>query len=158
VGAGSAFGAATGGGIDAATQGLSIATGVQEGYDLNRTRNATLMGGAVGFGAAGAGHLVQTRQQASALSAEAAARRVVRTPSDGAEQSAVQQARPLTVVEDGGSARFGETASTRIGREVHAGEAAWRRESRMLDVVNAPITDMAGVPILAPKLVDLRTG
>jgi RHS repeat-associated protein len=99
VGAGAAFGAATGGGLDAATQGLSIATGVQEGYDLNRTRNATLMGGALGFGAAGAGHLVQTRQQASALSAEVAARRVVRTPSDGAEQSAVQQAQPVTLQE-----------------------------------------------------------
>ncbi|MGI0490125.1 RHS repeat-associated core domain-containing protein, partial [Pantanalinema rosaneae CENA516] len=78
--------------------------------------------------------------------------------SGAATNRVVQQARPLTVVEDGGSARFGETASTRIGRDVHAGEAAWRRESGMFDVVNGPIADMAGVPILVPKRVDLRTG
>ncbi len=96
-------------------------------------------------------------QPASRLSTLAAPR-VVRSGAAAAEQRWVQQARPLTVVEDGGSARFGETASTRIGREVHAGEAARRRESGMFDVVNAPITDMAGAPILVPKRVDLWTG
>ncbi|SDD94543.1 RHS repeat-associated core domain-containing protein [Aquimonas voraii] len=128
VGAGAAVGAATGGGLDAATQGLSIATGVQEGYDLNRTRNATLLGGALGGSVAGAGHLVQSRQQASALSAEAAARRVVRTPSDGAERLAVQQGKPIVVTENAESldaAVFGPT----IGKSEYRDWAAFNAEA-----------------------------
>jgi RHS repeat-associated protein len=52
----------------------------------------------------------------------------------------------------------GETESTRIGRQTHAAIASDRRQSGMFDVVNAPITDASGVPILVPKRIDLRTG
>lgn len=52
----------------------------------------------------------------------------------------------------------GETPTTRIGREVHAREETWRSESGGFDLVNGPITNRDGTPILVPHRVDLRTG
>jgi hypothetical protein len=52
----------------------------------------------------------------------------------------------------------GETSSTTIGKEVHRAQAEARRASGMFDVVNAPILDKQGNPILVPKYFDLVTG
>lgn len=45
-----------------------------------------------------------------------------------------------------------------LGKAVHVGEATWRRESELFDVVNGPILDKSGLSILVPKRVDLDTG
>lgn len=52
----------------------------------------------------------------------------------------------------------GETESTSIGKQVHKTQADIRRESGQFSIVEQPITDKAGNPILVPKRVDLKTG
>jgi hypothetical protein len=52
----------------------------------------------------------------------------------------------------------GETASTAIGKEVHKKIADARRASGEFDLVQSPITDKSGNPILVSKRVDLKTG
>jgi hypothetical protein len=54
--------------------------------------------------------------------------------------------------------RVGETASTAAGKSIHKAIADARRASGEFDLVQAPITDKAGKPILVSKRVDLKTG
>lgn len=52
----------------------------------------------------------------------------------------------------------GETASTSTGKKVHKTQADIRRESGFFSIVEQPIADQLGNPILVPKRVDLKTG
>ncbi|RMO97619.1 hypothetical protein ALQ33_01458 [Pseudomonas syringae pv. philadelphi] len=52
----------------------------------------------------------------------------------------------------------GETASTALGKQVHKEQADIRRESGLFSIVEQPIVDKLGNPILVPKRVDLKTG
>lgn len=52
----------------------------------------------------------------------------------------------------------GETASTSLGKKVHKEQADIRRESGLFSIVEQPIVDKLGNPILVPKRVDLKTG
>lgn len=54
--------------------------------------------------------------------------------------------------------KAGETESTAIGKSAHKEFADARRADGDFDLVQAPITDKAGNPILVPKRVDLKTG
>jgi hypothetical protein len=52
----------------------------------------------------------------------------------------------------------GETASTTIGKDVHKAIAEARRASGDFDLVQAPIKDKGGKPILVSRRVNLQTG
>ncbi len=56
--------------------------------------------------------------------------------------------------------KSGETSATRIGKQAHASVADERRTGTYgdFDLVNQPIPDAAGNPVLVPHRVDLRTG
>ncbi|MCD5977724.1 DUF637 domain-containing protein [Pseudomonas sp. CDFA 611] len=58
----------------------------------------------------------------------------------------------------GKAAVTGETASTSLGKQVHKEQADIRRESGLFSIVEQPIVDKSGSPILVPKRVDLKTG
>lgn len=52
----------------------------------------------------------------------------------------------------------GETTSTSVGKQVHKTQADLRRESGQFSIVEQPIKDQSGNPILVPKRVNLNTG
>ncbi|WP_200866799.1 hypothetical protein [Pseudomonas syringae] len=52
----------------------------------------------------------------------------------------------------------GETVSTSLGKQVHKEQADIRRESGLFSIVEQPIVDKLGNPILVPKRVVLKTG
>jgi hypothetical protein len=54
--------------------------------------------------------------------------------------------------------KVGETTSTATGKSIHKAIADARRASGEFDLVQSPITDKAGNPILVSKRVDLKTG
>lgn len=79
-------------------------------------------------------------------------------PSDERMDSPVMLSESANEPSPGLVSVTGETNSTKIGKGVHSDEATWRRASGMFGVVNGPITDKAGNPILVPKRVDFSTG
>ncbi len=52
----------------------------------------------------------------------------------------------------------GETASTSVGKQVHKTQADLRRESGQFSIIEQPIKDQSGNPILVPKRINLQTG
>jgi hypothetical protein len=91
----------------------------------------------------------------NAAAADRAAARVAKLIEDLPEDAA-QKVRDLLGISP--PAKTGETASTATGKSIHKRLADARRATGEFDLVQSPITDQAGKPILVSKRVDLKTG